>query len=195
MATKKEKKEIVNDMTIPLKKAYSKKDWDLIFSNITIIIDTDEKAKKNDHIKDVFHQSGVKHMSKKLNYADYSFVLDEIPSLGIPYIDFTNKFCIERKNGIDELSINFCHKRKQFENEFERAEKDRARILLMIENNTYEDILLHKYISDFPVASYTASLMTFQVRYKMSFIFVSSISSANFIYNSFKYYLREYLTN
>lgn len=186
------KKEVCED-TLILNTNYTKKDWDKIFKNITIYIDTREK--NNTHITNVLDEHGIYYESKKLNYGDYSFYINEIPKLEIPNIDFTTKFCIERKSGIDELSVNFSHKRKQFENEFERAQQDRAKMLLLIENNTYEDILRHNYISNFEVSSFTASLMTFQTRYRMNFIFIPSITSANFIFNSFKYYLREYLTN
>jgi ERCC4-type nuclease len=147
----------------------------------------------NDHITNVLDKQGLKYISKKLKYGDYSFIVEEIPELNIPYIDFSNKIAIERKAHLDELSNNLTNKRKQFIEELQRAYYDRAKLTLLIENNTYEDILRHNYMSRFESKSFIASLITFKHKYDTDFIFINSLASANFIYNTMKYYLRNYL--
>ena len=165
-----------------------KKQIQEIVESIEIIIDTREQ--KNSWITDYFDKRGIKYFGKKLNFGDYSFqckINDEI-------VSFEKEISIERKANLIELSNNFTVKRPQFVKEMER--KGDAIMLLLIENNTFKDLLMGKYRSEFHPKSFLASLLSFKYRYNLFIEFLRDKEcSGSFIYHNFKYYLQEYLKN
>jgi hypothetical protein len=154
-----------------------------ILSSMVVIVDTAEQV--YDHITDVLDQQGIKWVRQNLDYGDYSFIIE-----GKSY---EKEIVIERKAHMEELSGNFSEGRERFGKEFERANKDNAKMILMVEDGSYDKLIKHKYNTDMNVESYKATLFTFKARYGISFEFVESHLSAMFIYNTFKYYLREKL--
>ena len=160
-----------------------------LLDRMTILIDTNEKDYS--HIIDVLEVCKKDFEFTKLNFGDYSFRLNHsLPNL---LIDFSHKISIERKANLDELIKNLTTGRKRFENELERSKTSAASLTLMLENATYEDILRGNYQSKFPSKSFFASILTYQARYNLDVMFINSICSANYIYNRFRYYLRDYL--
>jgi ERCC4-type nuclease len=156
-----------------------------ILSKIVIIVDTNEQV--YDHITDIFNKQGIKWIRQNLDYGDYSFIIN-----GKSY---EKEICIERKAHLEELSGNFGEGRERFEKEFGRANKDNAKMILMVEDGSYSKLMAHKYDTDMKVESYKASIFAFKARYGISFEFVESNLSAMFIYNTFRYWIREKLKN
>jgi ERCC4-type nuclease len=154
-----------------------------ILNPMVILVDTNEQVYH--HITDVFDKQGIKWVRQNLDFCDYSFKIGDK--------SYEKEIAIERKNSLEELSGSFGDGRDRFEREFERGNKENAKMILMVENGSYSKLLGHKYNTQMSVESYKASIFTFKARYGILFEFVESSLSAMFIYNTFKYYLREKL--
>lgn len=91
---------------------------------VTILIDTREK--ENKHIIDRLNELNVKYEVRKLDFADYSFLIDDR--------DFSQSCVIERKANVDELYGNIMHDRERIEKEFLAISRLANQFVLMIEN-------------------------------------------------------------
>lgn len=146
-------------------------------NSMRILIDTREK--KNNHIQIVLNERKCPFKPHKLNYGDYTCEYDIGEKKGIC---FENKVVIERKANLDELAGNITKGRERFEREFLRAKKDNAKIYLMVENGSYDDIQAHKYRSALPPKSYLNTLFSWQEKYNITISFVSQQFSGHYIY-------------
>lgn len=168
---------------------YTDKELDNIIKSIVILIDSREQ--ENNHIIKYFEQKKINYKSLKLNYGDYSFYIPANKEYGIDRdLYFNNMITIERKGSLEELSGNFTKDRSRIEEEFTRK---KGKMYLMIEGASYEDIVKHRYKTQYEPKSFIATLNTFEVRYNITSSFISKTGAGNFIYHKFKYYLREYL--
>jgi ERCC4-type nuclease len=162
----------------------------LMSENLKIIVDTREQ--ENQHILDYFNKHKVKYEVKKLNTGDYSIKLIACPEMGLArdcYIPVT----IEKKNSIDELASSF-KARTRFESEFIRAAGSGTKIFLLVEDaQGYENIINHKYRSEYDPKALMASLLTFESRYNFTTMFVDKKYSGNRIYYTLRYNLYQFL--
>jgi hypothetical protein len=162
-----------------------KEEMEAILSNIVIMCDTREQ--ENSHITAVFDKCKVIYEVSYLKFGDYSFFSKDTGE------SFEHNIVIERKNSVDELSQTITKRRKSFEEKMKMAKDLNCRYILLIENGNYNDILDYNYRSKLTVKSFISSLLTYQARYNISIIFMEGLCSANYIYNTFKYFLREKL--
>ena len=171
---------------------YTDKEVKTLLKSMTIIIDSDEKV--FDHISDWFDKKKIPYVIQNLDFCDYSFYLPANPEMGIMRdIYFDKKISIERKRNLEEISTNFGDKRTQFENEFIRST---GNVFLLIENAAYEDIINKNYTTKLTPQSFIGSLHAFADRYNFSINFIKDNKySAQFIYYTFYYHLRNYLMN
>ena len=72
---------------------------------ITVLVDTREQ--KNEHIISVLKQLGIMFENRKLDYGDYSFIVEGK--------DFSHSCVVERKAKIDELYGNVTTDRERIE--------------------------------------------------------------------------------
>lgn len=152
-------------------------------SEIIIIVDTREKANK--HILDMFDKFKVKYVEEKLDVGDYScYYIDEDKNK----IDMRNIIAIERKRDLNELCSNFTTGRKRFEREFQRKKGD---MIVLVESGSYKDIILNKYRSKMTPKSLLASIHSWSIRYDVPFLFIHEDCMAVYMYNTFKYYIKE----
>lgn len=158
-----------------------------ILKTMCIIIDSREKLPN--HITELFDDVGVKWEKKKLNSGDYCAYIPINEQLGITEkIEAT--IAIERKYGLQEIGANLTTHRNRFKREFARKDKD---MLIMIENDTYDDIINHNYKNKVSTNSFLASLHSISTEYNIPFIFISADSSPIFIYKTLYYNLRNIL--
>jgi len=171
---------------------YTDKELKTLLKSIVVI--TDSREQDGDHIIKWFDLKGIPHIKQKLNFADYSFMLPAIQELGIMRdLYFTDKISIERKGSLEEVSGNFCNDRTRIESEFIRK---KGKMLLLIENADYADIINHNYRTEYKPESFLATLHSFSERYDIPFTFMKDRNhSGKFIYYSFYYHLRNYLLN
>ena len=156
----------------------------LLMENMTILVDTREKANK--HILDYFDSKGIKYKIFGLKYGDYSCIYQDQELK----LDFREIVSIERKNSLDELTQNLTKYRDRFNNEFKRA---KGRIYLMIEGCSYSDILNHNYNSAMHPKALLSSIKSFEAKHGISTNYIKRVQAGNYIYYTLKAYVREAL--
>lgn len=156
-----------------------------LLQNAVILVDTREQ--ENRHITDWLNTNKIKHRSRKLDYGDYGIEFDSNHNADV------SKKVIERKGSLTELAGNFTNGRETFEREFERAQKDNSKVVLMIEDGDYKKILSGSYRSEFTPKSYIGSLFAFSHRYGLDVQFIPKPMAGWFIYNTLIYWARENL--
>lgn len=171
---------------------YTDKELKKLLKSLVILVDTREQ--KNQHILDWLDSKKLPYKVQKIDYGDYSFYLPANHEQGIVRdLYFTDKISIERKADLVELSGNFTNERTRIESEFIRH---KGKMILLIENACYEDIINHNYKTEYKPASFLATLHSFSERYDIPFNFIKDNRySGQFIYYTFYYWLRNYLLN
>ena len=171
-------------------RSYTETEKKKILASACIICDTREQ--KNKHITDYFNANGIKHISKKLNFGDYSFMIGASPELGIEQdMYFINEIVIERKNSLEELSSNFTGGRERFNNEFKRA--GNCKKILCCEKGGLDDVFNGTFKTQFKANAFIASMLSFQCRYGLDINFISQRNMGKFIAAEFRYYLKQRL--
>jgi len=124
-----------------------------------MIILIDSREKENSHILNYMAVNKISVKRKQtLKFGDYSFIDHNT--------DYRNLIVIERKNSLDELALNLTsgkkdnpvNRRERFKNEFKRAKEAGAKMVLLIENATQEDIKEHNYRSKLHPNAFIGSL-------------------------------------
>jgi len=151
--------------------------------NLTIIVDTREKENKN--ILQYLSNKNISYIRRKLDFGDYSYMIDDL--------SYENEFSIERKMSLTELSGNIAQYRDRFERELQRAKESNAKLILLVENGSYDDILQHNYKTELTEKSYIASLFSFSNRYNLDINFINKKYAGLFIYHACYYHARERL--
>jgi ERCC4-type nuclease len=112
---------------------------------MVIQIDSREKQRAIEKIKDYFDRNGIKHISSKLYVGDYM-------NLDNP------KLIIDRKQNLLELAGNLCQQHKRFTAELIRAKEAGIHIVILCEHGggikTLEDVQKWQYprLKDHPLA-------------------------------------------
>ena len=169
---------------------YTDKELKTLLKSMVMIIDSNEQV--FEHISDWFTAKKIPFVIQNMDFADYSFYLPANPELGIVRdLYFTNKITIERKKNLVELSGNFTNDRLRIESEFIRH---KGKMILLIEDAEYLDIIKHNYRTEYKPESFLATLHSFSERYDIPFTFMKDNKcSGQFIYYTFYYWLRNYL--
>ncbi len=169
---------------------YTDKELRALLKSINIIVDSREQD--NSHIIQWLIEKKIPYTTQKIESGDYSFYLPANPDLGIVRdLYFTDKISIERKGSLVELSGNFTNDRLRIESEFIRH---KGKMILLIEDAEYTDILKHNYRTEYKPESFLATLHSFSERYDIPFTFMKDKKcSGQFIYFTFYYFLRNFL--
>ena len=114
-----------------------------------------------------------------------------LPS-GEPF-SLDRRVVIERKMGLDELAQNFTKGRVRFIREFDRLKEAGGRSFLLVENGSWENIISHKYRSQFAPKAFLASIATWQARYDSHIIFCKPETTGVLIERLLYYQLKEIL--
>ena len=117
-----------------------------------------------------------------LQYGDYCWNAD-IDGKAVHNIvsALTAPCVIERKMSLDELAGNFTRGRARFKREFERAKEQSAKIYLLVENGSWESIMMHRYRSKYHPKAFLASITAWMARYDMVPVFCKSETSGDMI--------------
>ena len=155
---------------------------------MVILVDSREKA--NSHLLEYWDKHNIKYEVMGLPAGDYSFTLEAIPELDLPHKQFFyNDIILERKNSLEELSSCFSQTRERFNDEWSRCYAKRK--YLLIENNTYEDLVYGRYNTQYNSKSFLGSLHSFNAKYGLEVVFMPNKElSPVFILATFQYYLR-----
>lgn len=161
-----------------------------VLKSFEVICDTREQD--TERARQRLNALGVPYTRAKLNYGDYSYNAT-LPD-GTKLFDDTkpiNPPCtIERKMSLDELEGCFTRSRDRFRREFERAQEQNARIYLIVENASWENLINGKYRSKMHPDAFLASLEAWMIRYNLNVTFCKAETSARLIkeilYRDFK---------
>lgn len=151
--------------------------------SMVILVDTREQD--TPRLRARLLQMGVPHERNKLNFGDYSVKCD--------CLSLADLVVIERKMSIDELCNCYCKERSRFEREFERAKAANAKVYLLIEGATWEDMYGGKYRSKMKPESLVASVLAWLARYNCQLIFCQPQTTGLLIRDTLKRELKERL--
>ena len=132
---------------------------------LKVIIDTREQ--QIGHIVSQFKKMNIQMIRKKLDFGDYSFLINGY--------SFENEFVIERKYSLNELATNFTKERDRFKREMIRSYEAKATIILFIENASQNDIEEHNYRSRFHPKAFIGSLNSWHKKYNMDVYFCKEV--------------------
>lgn len=152
-----------------------------MLESLTILVDTREQP--TERAKKRYQGFGVPYKRAHLNYGDYTFNA-KLPSGKWLYEEgqiVSAPIVIERKMNLDELAMCFTRERDRFEREFQRAKANNARVFLLVENSTWENLINGKYRSQYNSKAYLASLCAWIVRYDLQLIFCKEETSGKLI--------------
>ena len=114
-----------------------------------------------------------------LDYGDYTYNAT-LPD-GTQIYDIRRKLkppiSVERKMDLDELAHCLGKERKRFEAEFRRAKDARARMVLVVEDANWENLINGKYQSRLNPKAFFSSLSAWTVRYNLNVLFCKAETS------------------
>lgn len=138
----------------------------------------DSREQDNARLRRRLKDIGWEYQRIKLDFGDYSARFP-LPDGG--WLDLRDSVAIERKMSIDEAAQCFTKGRGRFSREFERAREHGAKLYLLIENGSIDDILDGKYRTQVTSKALIASFMAWIARYDCQLVFCSSHSSGRII--------------
>ena len=128
--------------------------------NMVVLVDTREKPTKAAERR--YSQFGCKHERVALSFGDYSA---KFPLPNGEWFSLADKVVIERKMHVDELCNCYCQSRQRFISEFVRAAEAGAKIYLLVENTSWEQVYTGKYRSKMRQTALVASILAWSARY------------------------------
>lgn len=161
--------------------------------SMSILVDTREQP--SDRAKRRYSAFPCPYRRQTLDYGDYTynFILPDGSELFCPKQRAAGTVIIERKMDLTELSGCLTHERKRFVAEFERAQEHQAKVYLLVEDATWENLLKGGYKTRFNPKSFFASMTAFMARYNLSVIFCKSEISGKIIHEILYRELKERL--
>ena len=150
-----------------------------------LVVITDSREQVNDHLITWLDKNHIQHKSRALETGDYSAMLGDTT--------FEDEVAFERKANLDEIAGNFTTGRERFEREMIRAKARGMKRFLVVENATWTDIFLHNYRSRLEPKSLFASLMSWQAEYNLTVIFCKPSETAQIMYSTLYYWVRDRL--
>lgn len=177
-------------MKVNIRNKFTDSEIKTILKKMVILIDSREQ--KNQHVTKYFDSKKIPWRTHKLDFCDYSALIPAIPELGIDRdLYFDKEVAVERKAHLEELSQNLAQKREQFNNEWLRSQD--CKKFLIVEKGSYDDIIDHKYNTEFKSESYFASLLSFEHKYNLRVMFVGKENAGKYIWAQLYYHVREVL--
>lgn len=153
-------------------------DIEATMKTMKIYVDTRERP--TDQAKRRYSSFGVPWEYRKLNFGDYSC---EITLPNGCVVSFENIVCVERKFDISELCMCYTRERGRFKREFERAASKQAKVILLIENASWEAVYAGRYRSQMKPQALVASMLAWLARYNCQLIFCKAETSGRLIHD------------
>lgn len=156
-------------------------DIQFTLATFRIIVDTREQdtAAARERMKSM----GVSVERATLNYGDYAanITLPDGQNLHDVSARISPACAVERKMSLDELAWCFTRGRERFEREFTRARDAGAKVVLLVENASWEAIINHRYKSLFRPNAFMASITAWAARYDAGVLFCRAPTSGALI--------------
>jgi len=153
----------------------------------TVLVDTREKETEllKQRIREI-ENLGAKTERKCLPFGDYSA---SIPTPKGTTITFENMIVIERKQSLEELITCFTTHHERFTAEIERCTNAGAKMIVLVENSTLDDLLNRRYKNNVMSKSVINAYCTYKAKYNVSFEFCDNKSTPEFIYQTLVHYV------
>ena len=152
-----------------------------VLNSMEVLVDTREQ--QTERARKRYERFGCPYTRCTLSYGDYSY--NAVLPDGRKIYDVTETVApacvIERKMSLDELAACFCKGRSRFTKEFERAREQGARIYLIVENASWENLLNGKYRTKMNQSAFAASVVAFMVRFNLNVVFCKEETSGDLI--------------
>ena len=144
-----------------------------------------------------YNAFGCPYKRHTLSYGDYTynFTLPNGKLLFEPFTTAEGDCVIERKMNLEELSGCLCQQRDRFRREFEKARDHGAKIYLLVEDGSWENVINGRYKTKFNPNAYFATLTAWMARYDISLIFCKKETSGKLIKQILYRELKERLEN
>ena len=151
-----------------------------ILQSFMIVIDRREQD--TERARKRYEAFSVPYDRATLDYGDYTYnaMIDGIPLYDTDSRIFP-KCAVERKMNLDELAGCFTHERKRFQAEMERAKENKARMYLLVENASWENLINGKYKSKYNSVAFLASVTAWMARYGLQVIMCKAETSGKII--------------
>lgn len=163
-----------------------------ILDSMSILVDSREQP--TEQAVKRYKSFGCEYSRATLDSGDYTF---NFLCNNVAHFTTTKRIVpevvIERKCSVDEIAQNFTHERDRFRREFERMKEHKAKAYVLVENATWENIVNGKYRSKMNPDALVASMLAFQSRYDISYIFCKSETSGRLIHDILYRELKERL--
>lgn len=174
---------------------YTDKELKQIQDSIVITVDTRENA--NDHITKWFDKSKIKYKKVKNDFGDYSCYIPKSEALGIMRDIYLDRcISIERKANIDELCGNLKDNASRLKSEFAHINKHNIKCILMIEDALFDKHIRNgNYRSQYEPKTLYARLKGLEAEYDFVIRPINKEFIGSEIYNTLKYYTRNYFKN
>lgn len=158
----------------------------------TMVCICDSREQATEQSKRRYADFGVPWERGKLDFGDYSAVF-MLPD-GSKF-DLRKTVAVERKMSLDELCGCYTHDRARFEREFERAKAVNGKIILLIEEASWEKAYNGKYRSQMKPQALVASMLAWLARYDCQIIMCRAELSGRIIHDILYREAKERLTN
>lgn len=187
-------------------------DIDYCLKHMTIICDSREQ--ESEKMRRRVSQFSCPSYRQCLDYGDYTYNFRS-PSGDYLFQRDADRIqphvVVERKMNLDELAGNFCERlkdspdakaynqanktkiRNRFEFEFIKAKQNNAKVYLLVEDATYENMYAGRYRSRLNSKSFVGSLWSFSSKYNITPVFCKSETSGKIIHDILYYELRKRL--
>lgn len=143
---------------------------------MVILVDTREQD--TSRLRARLKQMNCPNERIKLDFGDYSA---KFPLPSGEWFSLASKVVVERKMQLGELCQCYCKDRQRFIREFERSAESGAKIYLLIEDATWEQIYAGKYRSQMRPSALVASILAWLARYDCQVIFCKAETSGKLI--------------
>lgn len=152
-----------------------------MLESFEVLIDTREQNTARARRR--YETFGAPYCRATLSYGDYCYNATLPGGQKIYDIGQTIRphAAVERKMNLDELAQCFTRGRERFQREFERAAENGARITLIVENASWENLYNGRYRSKYNPAAFVASVHAWANRYGMNLIFCKEETSGRII--------------
>lgn len=133
----------------------------------------DTREQDTPRLRARLERMGIPWERKKLDFGDYSVKCDRL--------DLSRSVCIERKMSLDELCSCYCKARGRFEREFIRAKEAGGKVILLVEDASWEMVYAGCYRSRMKPDALVASLLAWLARYDCQIVFCRPETSGRLI--------------
>lgn len=144
-----------------------------VMKTFTILTDTREQPTERAKLR--YKQFGCPYKRQKLDFGDYGAAI---------YLNGKELIVpakIERKMNLTEICGNFTQERARFTREFERAAEAKEKIIILVENSSWEMAYAGQYRSHMHPNSLIASMLAWLARYNCQIIMCKSETSGRII--------------